>query len=99
MYKKPGYVPKTITLDETTWLTKPKRKRPGQNLGELSAVIVADDSVSDTETMDVSHHALQPVCICVISHNHACVPHELSCITQIIHILASYTLKHFNITL
>lgn len=52
-----------------------KRLVQSADLGELSAVIVADDSVSDTETMDVSHHALQSVCVCIISHNHARVPH------------------------
>lgn len=71
-------------------------KKDDADLWELSAVIVADDSVSDTETMDVSHHTLQSVCISVISHNHTRVPHKLSCITQMIHILALHTLqKHF----
>ena len=47
-------------------------------LRELPSVVVADDTVGDPQTVDVAHHALQSLGVGVISHDHTCVPHQLS---------------------
>lgn len=49
----------------------------GAYLRELSAVVVAYDCVGDTQTMEVSHDALESVSIGIICHDYTGVPHEL----------------------
>lgn len=47
------------------------------DLGKLSAVIVTDDGVGDSQAMDISHNTFQPLGTGIVSDYHACVSHQL----------------------
>ena len=50
--------------------------KAGHDLGQLPAVVVADDGVCDAEPVHVAHHGLAPVLVGVVGEDHACVVHD-----------------------
>lgn len=47
------------------------------NLRKLSAIIVTNDGIGDSQAMDVSHNTFQPLSTGIISNYHSCVSHQL----------------------
>lgn len=47
------------------------------DLGKLSAIIITDDGIGDSQAMDVSHNAFQPLSTGIVSDYHSCVSHQL----------------------
>lgn len=47
------------------------------DLGKLSAIIITDDGVGDSQAMDVSHNTFQSLSTGIVSNDHSCVSHQL----------------------
>lgn len=58
-------------------MTPQERCTGGSHLGELTPIVVADDSVSDSQPVQVAHDTLESLSIGIIGKDHTCVLHEL----------------------
>ena len=59
------------------WKTSRETHTGEPYLGELTPIVVADDGVSDSQPVQITHDALEPLSIGIIGKNHTCVLHQL----------------------